>query len=243
MLASFGLIVLVGIELVTTRVRSGRELALRGEVPVLGVIPVEGSSISDRIGGEARDRILAQALLNQLPSAGSLLLVASAEPGEGRSTTTLRFARAVSELGERVLIVDGGVAGGGLSLPAALGVETGVHEAPAPTGTCLPLVEYLAPVTPEQGSGGAAVVVRAIADAGPGMFERYRLVLIDGPAVLPDADAQRLVEVTDGVLMVTCAHRTRGRSVRTALERLKAGKRRLVVAVLNATREPFLHLT
>lgn len=241
-----GLFGLAGFELVSTRVRSGRELALRADVPVLGAMPVEPGLPESDTNGDPRYRILAQTLLGELPAQGTRLLITSAERGEGRTTTAVRFARALGELGERVLVVDASGRApdrAGLSLSNALGVTDEATAQVAPCNSRFASVDYLSLIAFGPGAESQSAGTPAFNDVLAATGQAYRLVLIDGPAVLPDADAQRLVDLSDGVLMVTLSHRTPGRSVRTALARLTDGRERLVFAVLNATRKPFLNLS
>ena len=196
-------------------------------------------------GSEASTR-KALSLLTELPAAGTRVLVTSAERGEGRTTATVRFARALGELGERVLVIDAdgahGTADEGVTLAGAVGVEDAAYASSSPLPSALRGVDYLAPAVDRDGADGTALV-RSLRHAGLRDHGAYRLVLIDGPPVLPDADAQRLAETADGILMVTRSHRTAGRSVRDALGRLADGNGRVVLGVLNATRPPFVNLT
>ncbi len=242
LLFSAGLVFVVGAELLTSRFRSGRELSLRADLPVLGVIPDEAGSADRAALQDARFRILAQSLLTELPTAGSRVLVSSAERGEGRTTATLRFASALGELGERVLVIDADgrrSSRDGVTLAGAMGVEAAASGSSSPVPSRLSGVDFLE----LQGGLDEPSFVPVGSETGPRKAGSYRLVLIDGPPVLPDADAQRLAETVDGVLMVTRSHQTRGRSVRAALARLEVGRDRIVLGVLNATRPPFVGLT
>jgi non-specific protein-tyrosine kinase len=59
----------------------------------------------------------------------------------------------------------------------------------------------------------------------------YASVLIDGPAVLPVADAAALAPSTDGVLLACRYHRTTASELRAAVEALRAVSANLIGTV------------
>jgi Mrp family chromosome partitioning ATPase len=89
------------------------------------------------------------------------------------------------------------------------------------------------------GPRGWSAEVDAILDR---LGRAYRLVLIDGPPVLPAATAQRLAQLSDGVVLITRARRTPRPAVRSALARLAECDAPLIGTILNATSDPFVDL-
>jgi Mrp family chromosome partitioning ATPase len=287
-----GVAVVLMLELLAPGFRSAPEMALRGDVPVLGAVPHEGRR-ARRVGAsgptDPRYRIVAQGLLLAAQADGARVLVTSADAGEGRTRTTARLAEALGGMGERVLVMEAGSSStpipevtedrpeadtrfgrfvdlasaafekvsdrlktvwlgpiaslmgqDGSDLARLLQVsEAREEENGRPRPTSLPRVDYLPLVSAtEGGSVDPARLSRLMQE----LSEEYRLVLIDGPAVLPDADAQRIAQATDGVVLVTRACRTPSRKVRTALNRLAECRSPVLGSVLNSTPDPFLDL-
>jgi Mrp family chromosome partitioning ATPase len=81
----------------------------------------------------------------------------------------------------------------------------------------------------------------------PGFYppiERYRerfnelrqvfdYILISAPALQGEADATRIAQLTDGVVLIVEANRSRREAVRRAKEQLESAKVRLIGAVLD----------
>ena len=91
--------------------RDVADIEERLKVPVLGVIPHNRDPMGpDRDEPEAAEpyRVLHTNLnLAMKPGQGSVLVVFSAGPAEGKSTTICRLAHMMGAYGERVLLVDG----------------------------------------------------------------------------------------------------------------------------------------
>jgi len=62
---------------------------------------------------------------------------------------------------------------------------------------------------------------------------RYRIILVDGPPVLPYVDAEVLAEQCDAVLLVVRAGRTRPSHVRRTVTRLQATGTPILGVILN----------
>jgi capsular exopolysaccharide synthesis family protein len=103
------------IEFFDTSFRNVAEVESRLQKPVLGVIPhsdepvpAAGSGIEEDPADLEPFRVLHTNLNLALNGAarGRSLVLLSAGPGEGKSTTLLRLARAMGAAGERVLLID-----------------------------------------------------------------------------------------------------------------------------------------
>ncbi|HEY5079542.1 MAG TPA: Wzz/FepE/Etk N-terminal domain-containing protein, partial [Opitutaceae bacterium] len=111
----FGLVVAVGtaltMEYFDTSLRDVADIEDRLKVPVLGVIPFNADVMGpDRDEPEAAEpyRVLHTNLnLAVKPGQASVLVVFSAGPAEGKSTTICRLAHLMGAYGERVLLIDG----------------------------------------------------------------------------------------------------------------------------------------
>ena len=167
------------------------------------------------------------------------LLITSATPSEGKSTTALTLAKNFAQLGKRVLIIDADLRNP--SLHRALGVDNGAG-----------LSNYLA------GAAKATDVIRATDSPhlmfmptgplppspaellmGPRLLsllsiagEKFDQVIIDGPPVMGLADAPILANIATGTLLVVEAGQTRVATARDAVKRLVAARAHVVGTLL-----------
>lgn len=135
------------------------------------------------------------------------LLVTSAAPGEGKTTTVLNLAQALVESGRRVLVVDADLRRMHLSLLSGGMARAGLTAVITRSATLADVVFALdgidvlpAGVQPPNpavllGSGSMREV---LAQAG----SRYDIVLIDAPPLLAVSDALSLAPMTDATLLV-----------------------------------------
>lgn len=124
--AILSFLLILGLELLDTRIKSAGELAKRISLPLLGVLPRGRSSRrgsgggrrgrdGDRDGGrddaasarpEKEFRSISKRVRASLPRDGASILVASSRAGEGSTDVALSLASSIGARGERVLLVD-----------------------------------------------------------------------------------------------------------------------------------------
>jgi non-specific protein-tyrosine kinase len=172
----------------------------------------------------------------------TVLLVTSAVRGEGRTTTVCHLGLALVAAGYRVLLVDAdlrrpslaerlGVADGS----GLVGVLTEHRPLERAIRTWEPGLDVLpggpVPFEPSEllGSPAAANVLAQVRD-------RYDVVLVDAPPVLPVTDAAVIAPRVDGVLLVVRHGRTSRTRIREAQAALDAVSAHLVGAVLTMAR-------
>ena len=170
------------------------------------------------------------------------LLVTSAGPGEGKSTTALALARNFAQLGKRVLLIEAdlrnpslhrtlGLQGQGVGLSNLLAGAATLADSTLDAGDDGHLKVILAgPLPPNPAellSGSKLVSALTIA------CERYDQIIIDGPPVLGLADAPILSNVVDGTLLVVNSSKTKIGAAQAALKRLLAARARVVGALLS----------
>jgi Mrp family chromosome partitioning ATPase len=191
-------------------------------------------------------RTLAVRLLNMASSKQKrlkTLVVTSARAGEGKTTVAANLAWIMAKLSERrVLLIDANLQNPSvftrLGLTPQHGwldmVDKGLDFAEAATRLD-PNGLYL--LAPRKGEAPAqAEPLNAIASSeAEKIFEElaadFDFIVIDAPAVLDSADAQRLVSITDGTVMVARAGHTPHTCVTEALKSIP--KERRVGVVLN----------
>lgn len=171
------------------------------------------------------------------------LLVTSASPAEGKSTTALVLAKYYAQLGKRVLIVDCDLRNPTLhrTLGAdnSQGLSNYLAGAAKPTDmvqtTEIPGLMYLpsGPLPPNPAellAGPKMVSLLTVAT------EKFDLLILDGPPVMGLADAPILANMAQGTLLVVRAGRTRIAVARNAARRLRAARAHLVGGLLTQFR-------
>lgn len=167
------------------------------------------------------------------------LLITSASPAEGKSTTAFELARNISQLGKRVVLVDADLRNPSVhkvtGLSSAMGLSNllaGARELKEvlqlmPGDTLSVITSGPLPPNPPE---------LLAADALPKLLtqlrEQFDMVVIDGPPVLGLADAPLLSNQADATMVVAAAESTRNDALRIALQRLKAARGRVLGAVL-----------
>ncbi|WP_158580698.1 polysaccharide biosynthesis tyrosine autokinase [Cellulomonas rhizosphaerae] len=218
------------------RVRTTGDLERISDVPLLGSITRSRSSslayttllnapTTPRAEGFRR----LQANLQYLETGASLnsIVVTSAVPAEGKTSTTLNLALAVAEKGGSVLVIDAD-----LRRPA-IGSSAGIESA---VGLTTVLIGHasLEDVVQTWGNDNLHLLPSGALPPNPSQLldspamhslldeavKLYDLVVIDCPPVLPVIDAPVLGRHADGVLMVVALRRTRKHQLRSALASL-----------------------
>ncbi|WP_374473710.1 GumC family protein [Arenimonas sp.] len=167
------------------------------------------------------------------------LLVTSAAPAEGKSTTALTLAKNFAQLGKRVLIIDADLRNPslhralekpndiGLSnyLAGASKATEVIHATDSPHLMFMP-TGPLPPNPAELLMGPKMLSLISIAS------EKFDQVIIDGPPVMGLADAPILANMASGTLLVVEAGETRITLARNALKRLYSARAHVIGALL-----------
>ena len=169
------------------------------------------------------------------------IAVASALPGEGKTTSAINLALVTSlSVGRRVLLVDCDLRRPNVHRALGVQPEAGLAEvlmgdaeldqaiARADGADLDVLPVRLRPSNPSEllGSPDMAKLIAELAT-------RYDRVILDTPAALGLPDAKTVADQCDGVVMVVRAHSTSQEDVQTVLEVLD--RRRVLGLVLNGT--------
>ena len=172
---------------------------------------------------------------------GALLLVTSAQPREGKTTSLVNLGVSLAQAGKRVLLVDTDLRRPCLHEHFGLTNEAGLTslllEREADTGkviqrTQVPGLYVLAtgrlPAQPAEvlsfpQTGALLDRLRSFAD----------YVLLDSPPVLTVADASILAQKADGVVMIVEMGRTRTAAFQRGVAALEAVRARMIGVVLN----------
>jgi capsular exopolysaccharide synthesis family protein len=215
-----------------------KSLGVKDTTPEAYLVSKPASSYAEAVRG-----LRTSLLLSDLDNPPKVLLLTSAVPGEGKTTLTLALAKLASMAGERVVVVDAD-----LRRPrvhAALGVENDVGLSDYLSGQ-KPL-EAVLRSTEATGKGGihyitsgastplATELVRsqAMRKLIRSLGETYSLVLVDGPPVLPVADAKVLATMADKVVYISLWRKTPRSMAQHAVKQLRDVGANLAGAVLN----------
>jgi capsular exopolysaccharide synthesis family protein len=249
-------------ELLDTTVKTVETLRRVVDVPVLGAIPHDpaarraplilrhaaGSGNAGAPGyggpGNARAEALRHVRTNLrfigVDDPIDSIVVTSALPSEGKSSTSANLAIVLAESGRQVLLVDADLRRprlatylgleGAVGLTNVLVGQVDVDDVIQPWGPSglTVLASGFIPPNPSELLGSAHM-----GDLLAQLGERYDTVLIDAPPLLPVTDAAVLAARADGALLVVRRGKTSQSQVRAAADALAAVDARLLGSVLN----------
>ena len=185
-------------------------------------------------------------LLSQAEHPPQVILVTSALPREGKTTSAANLAITLAQLGDRTMLVDSDLRKPGirraLNLPNGHGRDVGLssylagvvplHDiiVPHPTVANLDAI----PTGPIPPNPADLLSSHRMAEAVDDLRQHYKFVVIDSPPIMAATDAVILSALTDGVLLVVWSSETPKEAFSRTRELLAAVKGRLLGVVLNA---------
>jgi succinoglycan biosynthesis transport protein ExoP len=242
-----GVVLAFGLEYLDDSIKVPEDVETKLGVPLLGSIPnlekgvTSREALADGRSGFSEAYYSVRTALQFSTDTGvpRSLLITSARPSEGKSTTALALAHNFARLGMRVLLIDGDLRNPSLhhhlscdnsagfsnyliGASALFDVLQSTDQANLVFLPCGPLP----PNPAELLAGGKVRTLLAKAE------EQFDLVIIDGPPIMGLADAPLLASVAGGTVMVVEAATTRRGLARAALRRLQIGHARILGAVL-----------
>jgi capsular exopolysaccharide synthesis family protein len=168
------------------------------------------------------------------------LLVTSAAPGEGKTTTAANLATAHAEQGKRTLLIDGDLRRPSVhrnfNLPSVVGLSN-VLLGEIPWRDAVVKVEgleqlhILAAGPPSRRASD--LIGRGLAELLEEASSDYDLVLLDAPPLLGFAEPLQMATAVDGVLVVARAGQTSRKAVASVLATLNRLRAKVVGLVLN----------
>lgn len=169
-----------------------------------------------------------------------VLLVTSAKPGEGKSTTSISLAANFAQLGLRVLLIDADLRNPSLARYLKVENASGLSNYLASGAAVADIAQRCSIENVSLIAAGPLPPNPAELLAGPKMAtllaemtDAYDVVLIDGPPVMGLADAPILSSIAAGTLLVIQSGATRRGLVRAAVKRLRFARARLIGTVLS----------
>jgi capsular exopolysaccharide synthesis family protein len=235
-------------DLLDTTVKTPEALQQLTGAPVIGSLPYDAGVKSGPLnvtgaGHSARAEALRQLRTNlqyvDVDKPVKTLVVTSAMPGEGKSSTACGLAMLCAENGKRVLIMDADLRRprvadylgleGGVGLTTVLAGQASLDDVLQPYGEHLSVLPSgFLPPNPSELLGS-----HHMAELLSTLRERFEMVVVDCPPLLPVTDAAVVAAQADGAVLLARTGETTSAQITTAVKALQAVDARLLGCVLN----------
>ena len=235
-----------------------REDVQRLDVPFLGSVlqasrpkGVDKEMWVPNVAGPQRDEALTesyrQVQANLMFALGAndakVLLVTSANPSEGKSTTSANLATTLAESSKRVLLIDGDLRKPVLhryfSLPNSSGLSTAFVVEPQSVRRLLKQITptfFVLTAGPVPPNPAELLGSRKMASMLEELAQPFDIVVIDSPPILRLADASVLTAMADGVVLVARRGKTHQKDLEDAAEVIRSSRKPLLGVVLNGSK-------
>jgi len=237
----------LGLDHINDTIRTPDDVSRRLGLPFLGLIPaVRGNQDRPVLSGssdfsEAIRALRTSLALSHRSTGSAIVVVTSAQPLEGKTTTACNLALALAYGGARVLLIDADMRRPGIHTGLGLDNVHGLADLLSDQATLTASVQRLAEpnlwvmtagTTPSNPSellaSGKMDALMSQVETGP-----FDWVVIDTPPVLAVTDASIVTRWASGVAFVVGSEMTRSRLAERAIEMLSAARPSFIGAVLN----------
>ncbi|MDT0575734.1 polysaccharide biosynthesis tyrosine autokinase [Croceicoccus sp. F390] len=229
-------------------IRIPEDVEAKSGLPLLGVIPAASGDLVQELAdpcsfvGEAYASLRGLVLHASPLGLPQILMITSARPAEGKTTTSYALAAGLARMGRHVILVDADMRRPSAHQIAGTGNETGLSSVLTDLAT---LEEVIRPLDvaglsiltagPTLSNAGELLATPRFAALLEQLAGTFDAVIVDSPPVLGLADAPAIAALADAVILVVEADVARRRTVRNALARL----RQVQAVVLGATLTKF----
>jgi capsular exopolysaccharide synthesis family protein len=242
----FGCILGVGsavlVEYFDTSFRNVADVETKLNLPVLGVIPFtrEPTQVHEPASPEGEPFRVLQTNLNLALRAGqpTALVIFSAGPGEGKSTTLRQLALSMVAAGERVLVVDSDVRRPTQHRLARLAREPGLTDVLLNKLPWTEAIRREGPGSPDLLPAGAAAGVtlsllyaNKLRELVAEFRTRYDKILFDSPPIIGVSDASVLASIVDGAVLLI-QHRRNPASMVLRAQQIIDGLKAPIIGVI-----------
>jgi succinoglycan biosynthesis transport protein ExoP len=238
-----------GLDYMNDTIKTPEDVTRRLKLPFLGLVPsvrndkhpVLASSQVPHDFGEAF-RSLRTSIMARYGGEGTkLMIVTSAQPLEGKTTTAANIAMALAYGGARVLLMDADMRRPGLHRPLRLTNDRGLSQVLIGQARVRDVIQRtvdpnLLAITAGQTPPNPSELLSSermktlLTNLSHGPFD---WIVVDTPPVLAVTDAVILAPLVDGVTFVVGAEMTRRRLAERALETIMQCHPRMAAVVLN----------
>ncbi|MBN2562062.1 MAG: polysaccharide biosynthesis tyrosine autokinase [Phycisphaerae bacterium] len=247
-----GLGLVFGLEFLDDSIRYPEEVTHGLGLPFFGLVPAANwdpddlrthilSNIDQKSGiAEAYRNVRSALLFGTRQDGAKTIVITSAVPREGKTTTCLNLAVSLAQAGSRVLMVDGDLRRG--ELHKFFGLEAGKGFSDILVGQAKPeaviqrtgLQNLDLVATGPFPPNPAEIVLRPELNAFLDYVRReYDRILIDCPPVMSVSEAGILASIVEGVIMVVWAGQTSRKLSQLAVQLLQERGARIMGCVLN----------
>ena len=191
------------------------------------------------VAAEAYRNLRTNLQFSKLDQGSRKLLITSATPGEGKTTTVANLGLAMAQAGERVCLIDSDLrqpslhdlfgVSNGIGLTVALAEAKSVDQVVVPTLPNLCLVPS-GPLPPNPWELLGSNRMREFVETLAGQFDT---LLFDSAPVLSVADTAALAALSDGVILVLKSGGAPRDLVRRAVEQIEAVKGKMIGVLLS----------
>lgn len=227
-------------------IRVPEDVESKLSMTLLGVVPrADGEQPADSLLdpkspiSEAYNSLRAALLYSTSEGLPHIMLITSAQPSEGKTTSAIAIATSFARMNKRVLIIDADMRRPSLHKQIGYSNERGLS-------TLLTSRDAVSSVTMPSGTDGLTFVPSGPIPPSPTEListprmeeilrqaaSAYDVVIVDSPPILGLADAPALSALVDGVVFIVEADRSRRGALKTALRRLRSMRPVLLGAVL-----------
>lgn len=249
LLLGFGVAVLT--ELLDTTMKSHEDVTKTTGTAVMGSIPFDPGATKQPLVtalGTSAPRVEAFRVLRtnlqfvDVDRDSKVFVVTSSVPGEGKTTTAINLAITLAQAGQKILLLEGdlrrpkiadylhleGAVGLTTVLVGRIDIDEAIQDHSTPNLSVL--TSGAIPPNPSE-----LLQSHAMMEALMDLRDRYDVVIIDAPPLLPVTDAALLTSQSDGALLIVRQGKTTKDQLRHALERLQAVDGRALGVVLTMT--------
>lgn len=237
--------VVLALEQIDEGIRNPGDVERLLNLPLLGNAPLAGDEPSALLLdpkshlSEAYFSVrttLALATAHGLPRS---LVVTSAQPGEGKSITSLALSVAIGRTGKRVLLIDADMRSPSVHKLLGGSNEKGLSNLLASDDSADALIRttdlkgvWVLPAGPNPPSAAELLSTETMGLLLAKLLTKFDHVIIDAPPVLGLSDAPLLARDVEGCVFVIEAERVAVRTIRSALQRLQVGQNHVFGAVI-----------
>ncbi|MFW0182952.1 polysaccharide biosynthesis tyrosine autokinase [Rothia sp. CCM 9417] len=230
-----------------TKLRTRNDATQATEAGILGVLPVSDELDEENILKAGKDHVSQEAIRQMrtnlrfvnIDNPPRSLIVTSAEPGEGKSTVSTSLARALSDAGEPVIIIDADLRRPTIAKKFKIDSKVGLTQVLAGQVELADAVRqfedsqlFILPagrIPPNPSELLGSEKMRQLIAELAGEF----VVIVDVPPVLPVTDAVLLSTAVDGVVLVGTVGKTRKENLAEATANLRKVSAKILGVVIN----------